>query len=148
MAATGQLAHAIVSMADSRREIIQQEIETDFIDFFIEVHEFTGLTKAPYEPLGIGSFCKCTLETRGRPVIVRGKDEYEVRTASSYPLEFLSTAGMFNWMQAHGFEYCPRGCHGAADAGGMNKDDLRWRRLFFRLKVPRAFVLSHPGVVM
>ena len=123
---TNGLAHAIVSMADSRKELVRREIQTEFTNYFLEVR---GVEREN----GRRHF---TIEN-GPDIIIYTKKGFVVSNLDELAPSghFGSAARLVNFMSAYGFESYGHTIQDLLDLHGNG-------RFLFCLKAPRPFLTS------
>ena len=130
MTTTAGLAHAIVSMAQSRWQMVRQEIESDYVDYFLEV-------KAVQRQNGRRHF---QIEN-GPEIVVCTKKGFAVKSLDELAPSghFGSAARLVNFMSAYGFE-----CYGHTIQDMLDFHDQG--RFLFYLKVRRSFLRANREV--
>ena len=123
---TGRLAHAILSMAESRKSCMRREIEDEFTDCFLEVRGIEG--KDGRRSYKIQNGTGIVISTN------RGFTVKDLEDLSGS--HFGSAAAVVNWMSAHGYKSCSHSVQDMLDlsSGG---------RFLFCLKVRRSFLRSN-----
>ena len=126
---TSRLAKAIVQMAESRAEVLRKEIETEFVDYFIE------LLSGEQEPWYLCGDSIFVLIADG--IMAKSKGEIMTELASAGKggkgkgRVFCSRAHVLNAMAGYGYD-------------SSTATFASSKSIIMRLRVPRQLLEAHP----